>query len=149
MGLGTVDEGTGPENDRFIVGSAHIGRGAMNGFHALVMARLLSDGSNGCIKMRGCGYGHRRWHWHDVDDTIRTVGRGEIRGSSRVVRLALVVLRDVRMSGSGSCCERGPIATPGSERAAGSSPRLRAARRESFGRCTYTLAPKGMEANTG
>jgi predicted secreted protein len=59
-------------------------------------------------------------------------------------------LREVRISGSGSCCERGPMAMPGSERfAAGLSPRFRAPRRDSFGMWMYTLAPKGMEVKIG
>jgi hypothetical protein len=79
VGFGTVDEWTGTENDGLIVGSAHVGRGAMDGLHALVMAHLLSNGSNGCIKMRGCGYRHRRWH--DVENfehhrDCRRPGRG-------------------------------------------------------------------------
>ncbi len=40
MGFGTVDEWTGTENDGLIVGSAHVGRGTMDGLHALVMAHL-------------------------------------------------------------------------------------------------------------
>ena len=76
VGLGTIDEWTGTENNRCIMSSAHCVGGALYVLHALVMAHLLSNISDGGINVCGNRNGH--WRWHDTENTEGTVVRCEI-----------------------------------------------------------------------
>jgi hypothetical protein len=74
--LGTVDEWTGTENNRLIVGSAHRLRGTLDVSYALVMLYLLTDTGNGGINVCGSRHGHRRRY--EAEDTEWTVVRRKI-----------------------------------------------------------------------